>query len=56
MSWPVLAIATLFAIVAVALFLFTPRLRMPARILLALSFFIVGVGSMIALLIYVGDR
>ena len=51
-----IALATLFAIVAVAVYLLTPGLRTASRILLALSIFIVGVGGMIAALIYVGDR
>lgn len=51
-----IALAILFAIVAVAVYMLTPRLRTASRIFLALSTFIVGVGGMIAALIYVGDR
>ena len=50
------ALATLFATVAVAVYLLTPRLRTTSRILLALSIFIVGCGVVIAALVFVGDR
>lgn len=51
-----IVLAALFAVVAVAAYLLTPRLRTASRILVALSIFIVGLGGMIAALIYVGDR
>jgi hypothetical protein len=46
----------LCALVALAVYLCTARMRMVSRILLALSVFILGVGGMIGMLVYVGDQ
>jgi hypothetical protein len=49
-------LSLLFALIALVVYLCTPRIRTFPRILIALSVFIVGVGGMIGALLYVGDQ
>lgn len=49
-------LSALFALIAVVVYLCTPRMRPVSRVLLALSVFIVGVGGIIGALLYVGDQ